>query len=177
MHSEMGAFFYFILIFICRIIIFLEINYMKQTIRLTESELKNMISESVRRILKENFMDNLKTNAAYVKNSVQDYLPPMAMKHPKQTIDSIKFNIKCMEDALQNNRKCGSKFLHQYNVAMQTAQEEGYVKYYKKMKELYNQMVEEGLYENEHDLDNMSFDDIYSDIDKRVKARGNHFHG
>lgn len=27
MHSEMGAFFYFILIFICRIIIFFEINY------------------------------------------------------------------------------------------------------------------------------------------------------
>ena len=40
---------------------------MKQTIRLTESELRNMISESVKTILKENFADNVKTNFAYVK--------------------------------------------------------------------------------------------------------------
>ena len=150
---------------------------MKQTIRLTENELKHIISESVKTILKENFADNAKTNFAYAKNVVKNNLPPVGMKHPKMAIDSIKFYIKCMEEAIQNKEKCSPRFLFHYRVSMETAEEDGYVKYYKKMKELYNQMVELGLYEDESDINPMSFKDMFGDLKKRVEKRGGYFHG
>ena len=150
---------------------------MKQTIRLKESELKQMIAESVSRVLKESFMDDLKTNVSYVKNKVKDHLPPLGSNTTDSVIDSCKQHIKWMEEHLQNKQKCGSKFLHYYNVCMEAAKEYGYVKYYKKMKQLYDQMVEEGLYNYEHDIDGASFKEIYSDLDNRIKSRGGHFHG
>lgn len=136
-----------------------------------------MISESVKRVLKESFMDDLKTNAAYVKNKVKDNLPPLGSNTTDSVIDSCKRNIERMEEILQNKQKCSSRFLHSYNVYMEAAKEYGYVKYYKKMKQLYDQMVEEGLYDNEYDINGPSFKEIYNDLDNRVKSRGGHFHG
>lgn len=150
---------------------------MKRTIRLTESEFRNMISESVKRVLKESFMDDLKTNAAYVKNKVKDNLPPLGSNTTDSVIDGCKRHIERMEEILQNKQKCSSRFLHSYNVYMEAAKEYGYVKYYKKMKQLYDQMVEEGLYDNEYDINGPSFKEIYNDLDNRVKSRGGHFHG
>jgi hypothetical protein len=150
---------------------------MKRTIRLSENELRNMISESVKRVLKEGFMDDLKTNAAYVKNKVKDNLPPLGSNTTDSVIDSCKRNIERMEEILQNKQKCSSRFLHSYNVDMEAAKEYGYVKYYKIMKQLYDQMVEEGLYDNEYDINGPSFKEIYNDLDNRIKRRGGHFHG
>jgi len=150
---------------------------MKQTIRLTESELRNMITESVKKVLKEAFMDDLKTNVAYANNKVKDYLSPLGSNTSDSVIDSCKWHINRMEEYLQNKQKCGSKFLHSYNVYMEAAKEYGYIKYYKKMKQLYDQMVEEGLYEYEHDINGPSFKEIYSDLDNRIKNRDGHFHG
>lgn len=150
---------------------------MKRTIRLSENELRNMISESVKRVLKEGFMDDLKTNAAYIKNKVKDNLPPLGSNTTDSVIDGCKRHIERMEEILQNKQKCSSRFLHSYNVYMEAAKEYGYVKYYKKMKQLYDQMVEEGLYDNEYDINGPSFKEIYNDLDNRVKSRGGHFHG
>ena len=150
---------------------------MKKIVRLTESDLHRIVSESVKRVLKESFMDDLKTNAAYVKNKVKDNLPPLGSNTTDSVIDSCKWHIERMEEHLQNKQKCGSRFLHSYNVDMEAAKEYGYVKYYKIMKQLYDQMVEEGLYDNEYDINGPSFKEIYNDLDNRVKSRGGHFHG
>ena len=43
---------------------------MKKTIRLTESELRNMISESVKRVLKENFEQDYNTARQNYKGTI-----------------------------------------------------------------------------------------------------------
>ena len=68
------------------------------------------------------------------------------------------------------------RFAHFSCVPTEAAKEYGYVKYYKKMKQLYDQMVEDGLYGNEYDINGTSFKEIYNDLDNRVKRRGG-FHG
>lgn len=97
--------------------------------------------------------------------------------YPEETISSCKQLIEWMEEHLENKEKCGSRFLHNYNSCMEAAKKEGYVKYYKRMKELYDQMVEEGLYQNESDINGPSFDEMFADLDNRVKNRGGRFHG
>ena len=53
---------------------------MKRTIKLTESELRNMIYESVKRVLNEKLGDNVKTKFAYAKNmGMIDYLSPIVL--------------------------------------------------------------------------------------------------
>ena len=140
------------------------------------NRIQTIVSETIKKVLKEAFMDNLKTNVAYVKNKVKDNLPPLGPNTTDSVIDDCKQHIKWMEEHLQNKQKCGSKFLFHYRVSMEAAKEYGYVKYYKKMKQLYDQMVEEGLYNNEHDINVPSFKEIYNDLDNRIKSRGG-FHG
>lgn len=150
---------------------------MKRTIRLRESELRQMISESVKRVLYENFMDNIKTNTAYIKNTVKRYLPPMGMEDPQNDIRTYKYFIECMKKRIQNKENCGSGFLYNYKLYMENAKKEGYVKYYKIMKQLFDEMIKNGLYEDEHDLNGMNFEDCYNDLMDRVKKRGGYFHG
>ena len=150
---------------------------MKRTITLTESDLHRIVKESVKTIMNEHFLDDIRTKLAYAKNVIKDNLPPIGMKEPRTTIDSIKFNIERMEDMIRNKQECSSRFLHQYNVWMETAKEDGYIKYYKKMKQLYNQMVKLGLCNNKNWAKPKSMNDIYNDLENRIKKRGGYFHG
>ena len=156
-----------------------QITKLKKEAGFCEStnRIQTIVSESIKSVLKESFMDDLKTNVAYVKNKVKDNLPPLGSNTTDSVIDSCKQHIERMKENLQNKQKCGSRFLFHYRVSMEAAKEYGYVKYYKKMKELYDQMVEEGLYYNEYDINGPSFKEIYNDLDNRVKSRGGHFHG
>lgn len=150
---------------------------MKRVIRIKESELREMIYESVKEMMKENTWDDIKTNFAYTKNVIRDYFPPIGVYDAKSDIRHIKFNIKCMEEHIQNNKKCGDRFLYQYENCMISAKENGYIKYYKIMKQLYDQMIELGLYTHESSINPISINDIYDDLKNRIKKRGGHFHG
>lgn len=123
---------------------------MSKKYTLTESRLREIINETVGEVLRENFMDNARTKLSYAKNVVLDNLPPMGMKSPRRTIEQIKYYIEGMENAIQNKRECSSRFLYNFCSMMQFAKADGYVKYYKAMRQLYNQMLEMGLCTDEY---------------------------
>lgn len=156
---------------------------MKQKITIKESELRNMIYESVREIVNEdNFIDGIKTNLWRVKNvfdkagktytradnpytynkrNFHEVMPSEDSKEYKKITkaddgyetEMVIWAIERLKSYLKGSSNMTTRGLHQLKIVIETAEKYGLEKYFDYASKLFNQVVDKFIIDNKDNQD------------------------